>query len=81
MEDHAYRYNYASDGRYNGIDLTNLKNISDLMNDKIARRFWKEFGTTLRNCKFDLTLGSKSNQTLEEYLIDRYSKERLLMER
>ena len=78
---HAYRYNYASDGRYNGIDLTNIKNISDLMNDKIGRRFWKEFGTTLRNCKFDLTLGSKSNQNLEEYLIDRYSKERLLTER
>lgn len=51
------------------------------MNDKIGRRFWKEFGTTLRNCKFDLTLGSKSNQNLEEYLIDRYSKERLLTER
>jgi len=76
----AYRNNYAEDGRYDNIDLSRINNISDLMRDDVGRKFWKEFGTTLRDCKFDLSIDSKSNQTLEIYLLDRYSKKRLLKE-
>ena len=50
------------------------------MRDDVGRKFWKEFATTLRDCKFDLSIDSKSNQTLEIYLLDRYSKKRLLKE-